>query len=375
VTRLHQLFAEHGQSPWLDDIKRSYLRSGELGRLIESGIRGVTANPTIFERGWAGTGSGLHAIAGSDGYSDEFRLLTKRHVAVEDAYWDLVIDDVVDALHVLRPLYDQARGGDGFASLELPPSLANSTGGSVITARSLHQQISEPNLLVKIPATRAGIRALYLMIAEGRSINLTSIFSLDRYEQAIDAYLSGLEAHPGDLAAIHSVASFSLSRVDTEVDRRLDEVGTDEALALRGRAGIAQAKLAYHIFRDKFSGPRWEPLVNRGARIQRPLWASTSTDNPAYPDTLYVDNLIGPNTINTLPEQTITAFENHGRTARTVDQGIDEAAQVFEHLRRVAIDLSDVGRILEAQAVAALQRSYVSALATLSAKTSQRIER
>jgi transaldolase len=358
MTRLQQLFAEQGQSPWLDNLKRGYLRSGELGRLIRAGIRGVTANPTIFE----------HAIAESEDYDEQFASLIRRHVGVEDAYWDLVIDDIVHALHMLRPLHDDSEGGDGFASVELPPSLANNTAGSIVTARSLHQQINEPNLLVKIPATSAGIPAIRQMIAEGRNINVTLIFSLDRYEQVIQAYLSGLEACPGDLSGIHSVASFFLSRVDTEVDRRLDALGINQSRALRGRAAVAQAKLAHRIFRARFSGPRWVRLADRGARIQRPLWASTSTKNPDYPDTLYVDNLIGPDTVNTMPEHTIAAFEDHGSVARTVDARVDDAVEVLDRLRAVGVDMADVARTLEEQAVAAFSKSHDRLLARLAAK-------
>ena len=358
MTRLNQLFAEQGQSPWLDHLSRSHLRSGELERLVGAGIRGATANPTTLEQ----------AIESSNDYDAQLKSLTRRHIGVEDAYWDLIIDDIVHALHVLRPLYDDTRGNDGFASLELSPRLANNTEGSVISARSLHEQINEPNLLLKIPATPAGIPAIRQMIADGENIKITSIFSLERYEQVIEAYLSGLEARPGDLSGIHSVAAFSLSQVDTEVDRRLGNVGTDAALALQGLAAVAQAKLAYRIFKDKFSERRWETLAERGARTQRPLWAFTSTKNPTYVDTLYVDSLIGPDTINTMSEQTIDAFEDHGRVARTVDQGVGDAAQVFEGLQRVGINAGDVGRTLEQQAVTAFERSYAELLVTLSAK-------
>jgi transaldolase len=358
MTRLQQLFAEQGQSAWLDNLKRDHLRSGELGRVIGAGIRGVTTNPTIFE----------HAIAGSEDYHEQFTSLTRRHVAVEDAYWDLVIDDIVHALHLLRPLHERSRGGDGFASVELPPSLANNTAGSIVTARSLHQQINEPNLLVKIPATAAGLPAIRQMIAEGRNVNVTLIFSLDRYEQVIQAYLAGLEACPGDLSGVHSVASFFLSRVDTEVDRRLDGLGTDQARALRGRAAVAQAKLAYRLFRARFSGPRWGRLADQGARVQRPLWASTATKNPNYPDTLYVDSLIGPDTITTMPEHTIAAFEDHGSVTRTVDARVDDAVEVFDRLRAVGVDMADVARRLEEQAVAAFSESHNRLLAGLAAK-------
>ncbi len=360
MTQLQQLFAEQGQSPWLDNIKRGYVRSGTLARMIGGGIRGVTANPTIF----------AHAIAGSADYDDQFGALTARNVGIEDAYWDLVIDDIEHALQILRPVYDDSGGTDGFASVELPPSLAEDTEGSVITARSLHEQIDQPNLFVKIPATPAGIPAIERMIGEGRNINITLIFSLERYEQVINAYLTGLEAHPGDLSQIHSVASFFVSRVDTEVDRRLDTIGTDEALALRGQAAVAQAKLAYRLFRARFSGPRWDSLVARGARMQRPLWASTSTKNPAYPDILYVDSLIGPDTVNTMPEQTIDAFEDHGTVACTIDEGVDAAEAVFDRLNGLGIEMGDVGRVLEQQGVASFAASYDGLLATLAEKAS-----
>jgi transaldolase len=361
VTRLQMLFAEQGQSPWLDNIKRSYLRSGELGRLVGAGIRGVTANPTIFE----------HAIAGSTDYDEQFRSLTERNLGVEDAYWDLVVDDIENALRILRPVFDESGGTDGFVSVELPPSMAHDTAGSIVTARSLHDQIHEPNLFVKIPATAEGIPAIGQMIAEGRSINITLIFSLGRYDQVTDAYLSGLEAHPGDLSDIHSVASFFVSRVDTEVDGRLERIGSDEALGLRGKAAVAQAKLAYRLFRSRFSGPRWDALAARGARVQRPLWASTSTKNPAYSDTLYVDSLIGPDTVNTMPEQTIAAFEDHGTLSRTVDAGIDEAEDVFDGLGRLGVDMDDVGTTLEDEGVSGFAKSYDGLLATLAAKAGQ----
>ncbi len=361
MTRLQQLFTEQGQSPWLDNINRDYLRSGTLARMVEAGIRGVTANPTIF----------AHAIEGSTDYDEQFAGLIARNLGIEDAYWDLVIDDIERALGVLRPVYDSSDGTDGFASVELPPGLAHDTHGSVVTARSLHAQIDQPNLFVKIPATPAGIPAIRQMIGEGRSINITLIFSLERYEQVIDAYLDGLEAHPGDLSHVQSVASFFVSRVDTEVDRRLEAVGTHDALVLRGRAAVAQAKLAYQLFRRRFSGARWKALTARGARAQRPLWASTSTKNPAYPDTLYVDSLIGPDTVNTMPEHTIDAFEARGTVARTVDQHVDAAEATFEQLADLGIDMGDVGRVLEDQGVASFAASYDGLLAVLADKAAQ----
>jgi transaldolase len=252
--------------------------------------------------------------------------------------------------------------------------LARDTDATIAAARHLHQRIAEPNLFVKIPATSQGVPAVQAMIAEGRSINITLIFSVARYAEVIDAYLAGLETLAeggGDLAWVHSVASFFVSRVDTEVDRRLDAIGTSEALALRGQAAVAQAKLAYRLFGDRFAGERWERLAARGAQVQRPLWASTSTKNPAYPDTLYVDGLIGPDTVNTLPEATIAAFEDHGTIARTIDRGVDHAGAVMDRLAEVGVDLDDVGRTLEDHGVASFHQSFAHVLQALETKARQ----
>lgn len=279
MTRLHRLYAEHGQSPWLDNITRRY-PPGILARLVDDGVRGVTANPTIFSR----------AIQDSEDYDQQFASLMADGATVDDAYWQLVISDIVAALRILRPVYEASGGRDGFVSLEVAPDLARDTLGTVLAARGLHERINQPNLLVKIPATPEGIPAIEAMIAEGRSINITLVFSLVRYDQVIEAYLSGLEAlveNGGDPSCVHSVASFFVSRVDTEVDRRLQAIGTDAALGLRGKAAVAQAKVAFRLFRQRFDGKRWERLAGLGADLQRPLWASTSTKNPAYPDTMY----------------------------------------------------------------------------------------
>lgn len=351
MTRLRQLFEEQGQSPWLDNIKRGYLTSGELARMVDDGIRGVTANPTIVAK----------AISGSADYDQQFAELVRAGGQVESTYWTILVDDIKAALAVLRGLYDESEGGDGFVSIEVAPELAHDTAGTVESARQLHERIDQPNLLVKIPAMAEGVAAIHSMIAEGRSINVTLIFSLERYREVIEAYLSGLEACAaagGDLSRVHSVASFFVSRVDTEVDRRLEAIGTDEALALRGRSAVAQARLAYDLFRRSFSGPRWDVLAARGARLQRPLWASTSTKNPAYPDTLYVDSLIGPDTVNTLPEATIAAFEDHGIVARTIDADVDEAAAVLDGLARAGVDMADVGQVLEDEGVASFSKSF-----------------
>ncbi|MDQ3758275.1 MAG: transaldolase, partial [Actinomycetota bacterium] len=224
---------------------------------------------------------------------------------------------------------------------------------------------AEPNLYVKIPATAEGVPAIRQMVAEGRNVNITLIFGLPRYDEVIEAYLSGLEACEGALSNVRSVASFFVSRVDTEVDRRLEAIGTEEALSLRGKAAVAQAKLAYELFRQRFSGPRWEALAARGAHVQRPLWASTSTKNPAYPDLLYVDTLIGPDTVNTMPDATIEAFLDHGTPARTVDIGVEEARAVFERLGELGVDMDDVGRTLEEEGVASFVKSFDELMQTL----------
>ena len=368
MTKLHELFDQQGQSPWIDNLKRSFLTSGRLAELADQGVRGVTSNPTIFAK----------AIEGGDDYDDQYRTLTGR-MAVDEAYWELVIDDITNALAVLRPLYDSSGGTDGFVSLEVAPALAHDTGGSIEAARTLHGRIESPNLFVKIPATAAGVPAIRQMISEGRNINVTLIFSLERYGDVIEAYLSGLEelaATPGaDLSRVASVASFFVSRVDTEVDRRLEalaeEVGGSRgkaALALRGSAAVAQAKLAYRMFQERFSGPRWEALAAKGAHVQRPLWASTSTKNPQYADLAYVNSLIGPNTVNTMPDATLDDFLDHGVVARTVDKTADEARKSLDDLGELGVDMADVAQTLEDEGVAAFAKSFDELLQRLSDK-------
>ncbi|MFG1674385.1 transaldolase [Micromonospora sp. NPDC049282] len=364
MSTLERLYTEYGQSPWLDNLTRGYLRNGTLKQLVADGIRGVTANPTIFAK----------AIVGSTDYDEQFAALTAAGRPPQDAYWQLVVDDVTAALAVLRPVFDTSGGTDGFVSVEVAPELARDTGATLGAARALHERIAAPNLFVKIPATEQGVPAIREMIADGHSVNITLIFSLTRYEQIIEAYLSGLEAlveRGGDPSRVHSVASFFVSRVDTEVDRRLETAGTPPALALRGQAAIAQAKLAYRLFRERFTGERWQRLATLGAHPQRPLWASTSTKNPAYPDTRYVDHLIGPDTVNTLPEVTIAAFTDHGTLARTIDTEVDESAAVMRRLAAAGVDMDDVGLTLEDQGVAGFHASSQRVLAALATKAEQ----
>ena len=363
MTLLHQLYAEAGQSPWIDNLSRDSIGSGRLADLVAEGIRGVTSNPTIFQK----------AMTGSDAYTADFARLVQTG-SVEQAFWEMAMADVAAALEILHPLYDQSGYSDGFVSLEVSPALAHDTAGTVKDARDFHERIDMPNLLVKIPATEAGVPAIRQMISEGRNINVTLIFSLERYDAVVEAYISGLEALAsagGDVSRVHSVASFFVSRVDTEVDRRLGAIGGDAALALRGKAAVAQAKLAYSLFVERFAGPRWDALRAKGAHVQRPLWASTSTKNPAYPDLLYVDTLIGPHTINTLPDATVAAFLDHGRVERTVDKGVDDARRHLETLAGEGVDMADVSRTLEEEGVAAFSKSYEELLQALQDKANE----
>jgi transaldolase len=366
VTKLQSLYAEQGQSPWLDNLRRDWLRNGHLANLVKTGVRGVTSNPTIFAK----------AIAGEDDYDEQFASLISKG-SIEDAYWELVIDDIVDALAVLRGVHEQSGGTDGFVSLEVAPALAHDIDGTVKLAQSLHDRIDTSNLFVKVPATAEGVTAIQRLIAGGRSINVTLIFGLTRYDEVVEAYLSGLEEYAGsghdDLRHVASVASFFVSRVDTEIDRRLEELaggagGDEKILALRGRAAVAQAQEAYQHFVRAFSGPRWEALAAKGAQVQRPLWASTSTKNPNYHDLLYVDTLIGPHTVNTMPEATLEAFDDHGTLARTVDADPTEADAVIGQLQEAGIDMADVAHTLEDEGVHTFAKSFDELIQTLTDK-------
>jgi transaldolase len=359
MTLLNELYDQQGQSPWIDNLTRPSVRQGGLAALAERGIRGVTSNPTIFEK----------AMTGSDAYDEQFKELIASG-PVEDAFWTMAVDDVSGACAVLRPLYDSSGGGDGFVSLEVAPSLANDTAGTTEAARNLHRRIELPNLMVKIPATEAGVPAIGTMISEGRNINVTLIFSIARYAKVIEAYIDGLErfaAGGGDVGRVHSVASFFISRVDTEVDRRLEGLGGDAA-TLVGRAAVAQARLAYRLFSEQFSGPRWEALAAQGAHPHRPLWASTSTKNPAYPDLLYVDSLIGPMTVNTMPDATVDAFADHGTVARTIDTDVEGAETHLAALATAGVDMADVARVLEDEGVASFSKSFDQLIGSLEDK-------
>jgi transaldolase len=346
---------DYGQSPWYDNLTRRLVESGGLRRLMdEDGIRGLTSNPTIFEK----------AMASGEGYDDQLAELGRAGMETDAIYWELVIHDVAAAADTLRPVYDETRGGDGFVSVEVAPDRAHEVEPTIEQALWLHGRLQRPNVMVKIPATAEGIPAVEEVLARGHNVNITLIFSLQRYDEVIEAYFRGLErlaGSGGDVSKIGSVASFFVSRVDTEADRRLPE-----GHALRGKVAVANAKLAYQQFRRRFSGPRWEALAAKGAQLQRPLWASTSTKNPAYSDTLYVDELIGPDTVNTLAQASIDAYRDHGDPQPdTIERDVEGAEQVMRDLAAAGVDYDDLTATLEREGVDSFGRSYLDCLATL----------
>jgi len=354
MTKLHEL-SELGQAIWFDYIRRAFITQGELEELLVAGVRGVTSNPTIFEK----------AIAGSDDYDDDLRRLLAAGTSIYEA---LVLDDIARAADLLRPLYDATNGLDGYVSLEVSPTLAHNTDGTVAEARRLFAALGRPNVMIKVPATPAGIPAIQTLIGAGMNINVTLIFSPAQYEAVAAAYLAGLEtlaARGGDLCTVGSVASFFISRVDTAVDRMLKTLDANDLL---GKTAIANAKVAYARFRELFSGPRWERLVARGARAQRPLWASTGTKDPHLPDTLYVDALIGPDTVNTVPPATFHAFVEHGTVAATLHSGLAEARGHLAKLAELDIDLDTITQRLQDEGVAAFVTSFETLMASIAHK-------
>jgi transaldolase len=357
---IHQL-AAHGQSLWLDNLQRGLITSGELARLRDAGITGITSNPTIFEK----------AIVGSTDYQDAMSRLRAAGRQPDQMLWDLMVEDIQAAADVFRPVFDATGGLDGFVSIEVGPAIAGDTGRTIAMAEDLHGRCDRPNLMVKIPATPAGIPAIQHMIAQGKHTNVTLIFSVDRYAQVVEAYLSGLEdflSRGGDARQVASVASFFVSRVDTKVDRLLtawvERAASPQAkreLAwLYGKAGIANSKLAYQRYRELFSGPRWEALERAGARVQRCLWASTSVKDARYRDTMYVEELIGPDTINTVPNATLAAFRDHGQVRASLEEDVDAARRHVARLAELGIDLAQVTSQLEVEGVDVFVKSYDS---------------
>jgi len=360
---LEQL-AQYGQSVWIDYLSRDLLRSGALTRAIEQdGVVGVTSNPTIFAK----------ALTDTDAYDEQLADLWKSPRDVKDVFLQLATRDVERACDLLLPTWHASESLDGYVSIEVDPRLAYDSQATIREATLLHAAVTRPNLLVKIPATKEGLVAIEEMTARGKSINITLIFSLDRYAEVVEAFLSGLERlieQGGDCSAVTSVASFFVSRVDTETDKRLDALGAPESL--KGRLAIANAKLAYAYYKDAFSGRRWEALANAGARTQRPLWASTSVKNRRYRDTRYVEELIGPETISTMPEETIRAFQDHGRVAATLGRDVDDARDLFTKMARVGVDYDDVVSSLEAEGVAKFVHSFGKLLRRVEAKSEGR---
>ncbi len=355
MSKLHELH-DLGQAIWLDFIRRELISSGGLQELVDQGVRGVTSNPSIFEK----------AIAGSADYDQELPALVEAGLSVEEIYEALAFEDIGRAADVLRPLYDESGGADGFVSLEVSPTLAHDTEGTIADARRLYKRINRPNLMIKVPATPAGIPAIETLIGEGINVNATLIFSIAHYEAVAEAYIAGLEklatTSEGSLDRVASVASLFVSRVDTAVDRELEAVGEGE---LQGKIAVANAKMAYARFQELFTGERWERLAARGARVQRPLWASTGTKNPSYSDTLYLDELIGPDTVNTVPPATLEAFMDHGRVATTVESELYRARRDLVRLAELGIDLEAVNQKLQDDGVAAFAKAFEGLLASV----------
>jgi transaldolase len=358
-SNLHRL-SELGQSVWIDYLSRNMLHEGKLARMMEDdAVVGVTSNPTIFQK----------AISEGSAYDEQLKEVLETEDDPKEIFLRLSAVDIAEACDLLRPVWDEGQGQDGYVSWEVDPTLAYDREGTFDEAIRLHEWIDRPNLYVKIPATKPGLGAIEDMIAHGKNINVTLIFSLERHKEVMEAYLRGLErlvAGGGDPSKAHSVASFFVSRVDTETDKRLDAIGGHDEL--RGKLGIANAKLAYQNYLEAFSGPRWEFLAGKGATKQRCLWASTSTKNPAYRDVMYVEELIGPETVDTMPEETIRAFQDHGRVAETLTRAVDEAHRLLDDLAAAGIDYDDVVETLEEEGVQKFADSFDELLEGIRAK-------
>jgi transaldolase len=350
---LHQL-SDLGQSVWIDYLSRELLETGELARLIEEdAVVGVTSNPTIFQK----------AISGGSAYDAQLVEVRDEESDPKELFYELAARDVATASDVLLPIWKATGGHDGYVSWEIDPNLAHDRRSSYEEAQRLHTWIDRPNLYVKIPATTAGVGAIEDMVAAGKNINVTLIFSLQRYREVVEAYIHGLErlvAGGGTPATVHSVASFFVSRVDTEADKRLDAIGGHAEL--KGKLGIANAKLAYQDYLAAFAGQRWERLASEGATTQRCLWASTSTKDPAYADVMYVEGLIGPQTVNTMPKETIHAFQDHGRVAETLTHGMNEARRLFDELEEAGVDYDDVVATLAREGIDKFSASFADLL-------------
>ncbi|EHM30146.1 transaldolase [Streptomyces sp. W007] len=358
--------SDEGVAIWLDDLSRKRITSGNLAELIDqSHVVGVTTNPSIFQK----------AISSGDGYEQQLTDLAARKVTVEEALRMITTADVRDAADILRPVFDATDGQDGRVSIEVDPRLAHNTTATVAEAKQLAWLVDRPNTLIKIPATKAGLPAITETIGRGISVNVTLIFSLERYRAVMDAYLAGLEKAKAaglDLSKIHSVASFFVSRVDTEIDKRLDAIGSDEAKAAKGKSALANARLAYEAYEEVFSSDRWAPLDKAQANKQRPLWASTGVKDPSLKDTLYVDDLVAPNTVNTMPEATLEAVADHGEiTGDTVTGGYDRARADLDTVKKLGISYDDVVQVLEDEGVEKFEASWNDLLKSTEAELSR----
>src|SRR4051812_24966525 len=348
-SKLHQL-SELGQSVWVDSLSREMIESRELERLIEEdAVVGVTSNPTIFQK----------AFDSGDSYDEQLRQEMEDEEDDREVFFRVAVTDVQNACDILRPTWDEGNGRDGWVSLEVDPNIAFDTEKTIEDARRLNKMVDRPNVFIKIPATEPGLKAIEESIAAGIPINVTLIFSLERHRAVAEAYIRGLERFVedgGDPSTLASVASFFVSRVDTEADKRLDDIGGHDEL--KGKLAIANAKLAYQTYKEVFSGERWQKLADKGASAQRCLWASTSTKNPDYRDVLYVEELIGKDTVDTMPLETVEAFQDHGEVAETLEQGLDEARSLLDKLEEAGIDYDDVTRVLEEEGVEKFADSF-----------------
>jgi transaldolase len=360
-SRLHQI-SELGQSVWIDSLSRGWLKTGALARWMdEDALTGVTSNPTIFQK----------AMSEGEWYDDQLREVIKQEDDLKEVFLQLAMVDIEEACDLVRSVWDDGKGKDGYISMEVDPNLAYETDATIEEAARFHDWVERPNLYVKIPATEPGLPAIEEMIARGRNINVTLIFSLERHEEVAESYVRGLERlveAGGDPAKVGSVASYFVSRVDTEADGRLDEVGHPE---LKGKLAVANAKLAYQNYKEIFSGERWEALAAKGATPQWCLWASTSTKNPEYRDVLYIEELIGPDTVNTMPRETIEAFQDHGVVELTLDKDLDGARRVFEQIAEVGVDYDDVTDTLEREGVQKFIDSFTELMEGIASKRGQ----
>jgi len=352
---------ELGQAPWVDELSREDIENGGLRRMIDDGIVGVTSNPAIFQK----------AMAGTDLYDEQLGELAEKVDDPKQIFWEVARKDIQDACDIFTGVHEETGGRDGFISLEVQPDIAYDTEVTVEEATRLHEMVDRPNLFVKIPATLPGLVAIEEMISRGKSINVTLIFSLERYREVARAYTRGIQRlveNGGDPSGVRSVASFFVSRIDSEADKQLEELGATD---LQGKLAIANAKLAYQIYKEVFGGARWSKLAERGANSQRLLWASTSTKNPDYPDTLYIDNLVGPETVNTMPKKTIAAVMDHAEIRPTLEEGVEEAKRLLERLREAGLDYEDVTDILEKEGIQKFADPFNEMLETIRNKSAQ----